>query len=162
MIDSLIYCVGNEVFIYLVVDLPQASTRTKNCTVYKSSGDHARANRSWFPTDPIPESLAAVQNWLLQWKPVHVAWLCEIPLHKSHRGLHRIAATLSDTDSFAHLTCIQAPADICSGSSVHLPFHSAHHLRQTPLRHMESKMGHGHASDVLSVVISQEPSWNRS
>jgi hypothetical protein len=26
MIDSLIYCVGNEVFIYLVVDLPQAST----------------------------------------------------------------------------------------------------------------------------------------
>jgi hypothetical protein len=29
MIDSLIYCVGNEVFIYLVVDLPQASTFNK-------------------------------------------------------------------------------------------------------------------------------------
>jgi hypothetical protein len=28
MIDSVIYCVRNEVFIYLVVDLPQASTRT--------------------------------------------------------------------------------------------------------------------------------------
>lgn len=28
MIDSVIYCVGNEVFIYLIVDLPQASTRT--------------------------------------------------------------------------------------------------------------------------------------
>jgi hypothetical protein len=28
MIDSLIYSVGNEVFIYLVVDLPQTSTRT--------------------------------------------------------------------------------------------------------------------------------------
>jgi hypothetical protein len=26
MTDSLIYCVGDEVFIYLVVDLPQAST----------------------------------------------------------------------------------------------------------------------------------------
>jgi hypothetical protein len=28
MIDSLFYCVGNEVFIYLVVDVPQASTST--------------------------------------------------------------------------------------------------------------------------------------
>jgi hypothetical protein len=26
MIDSLIYCVANELFIYIVVDLPQAST----------------------------------------------------------------------------------------------------------------------------------------
>jgi hypothetical protein len=31
MIDFLIYCVGHEVFIYLAVDLPQASTLTGCC-----------------------------------------------------------------------------------------------------------------------------------
>jgi hypothetical protein len=32
MIDSFFYCVGNEISIYLVVDLPQASTSTSRIT----------------------------------------------------------------------------------------------------------------------------------
>lgn len=34
IIDSLNYCIGNEVFMYLVVDLSQASTPTKESFRY--------------------------------------------------------------------------------------------------------------------------------